>query len=172
MAVLLYTASGLQYPSPTKYEVTVGANLVDEVYHGDLVQYDATDATRIETARATNQGALILGAVAGLFDDTGVPVLFVPTTATTNYIALVWDDPNQLYVTDSHANFDPAADIGATAGYVLGTDSQVTGLSGMELDDKTNAEFRIQDYVRRAGVAATGVAARKVIVKFNEHLFL
>lgn len=165
----LHTTGGHNYPSPGRYDVAGTTNINLGLFHGDLVRYDGTDTDKISDLVAADGNACI-GAVASLMDSNDFPVLYIPAASALGYQALVWDDPTLLFTCLSDVLFDPEADLGATADHIAGSGgSSTTGMSSHELADKGQAQCLIVDWLRRPGVAATGAAARIVIVRLNEH---
>lgn len=167
----LYTTGGVNYPSPTMYPVAGTTNINLGLFHGDAVRYDGTDTDKISDLVAADDTAAI-GVVASLFDSNLFPVLYVAAASALGYQALVWDNPQARFTCLSDVLFDPAADVLSTADHIAGSGgSTTTGMSSHELADVAQAQFRILDWLRKPGVAATGTAARIVIVQFNEHAY-
>lgn len=134
---------------PNKYVITAGT---DEIYIGSPVKLVAAGTVSI----GATTGA-ILGSVASILDDEGVPANYYPGDSTAGYTCMVHDSPEQLFImSEDGAGTDIAlADRGNTVNMVNPTaGSATTGLSTAQLDSSGAAsaasatdQFRILDKI-------------------------
>jgi predicted alpha-1,6-mannanase (GH76 family) len=170
------TVSGSPYSGAARVYSVAAANAT-AIYVGDLV----TAATTSQTVNGTIMQDVVQGATGDVFQ--GVVVGVLPDVATsTPYRAastlrrlLVCDDPNVLFEAEDVATGTPlaAADVGLNCNVVVGTGSTVTGYSGMELDNTTEAttntlDLKIIAVPNRADNDLASASA-KFLVRINRH---
>lgn len=149
------------------------------LFIGDPVKLAGTSSTingvtMPDVVRAAT-GDVILGAVTGI----------VPTSrdtlgygaASTAYTLFVDDDPNSLFeIQDvSGGTALTTADIGLNANFVVAAGSTYTNMSGVTLDNTTEAttntlDLKLVDIVNRADVDNTSSPLR-FLVRINRHQF-
>tara|TARA_R110002153_G_scaffold28115_3_gene87034 strand:- start:275 stop:787 length:513 start_codon:yes stop_codon:yes gene_type:complete len=151
--------------SPYTIATTYGTN----IFKGDVVKLVAGGG--IELAAAGNR---FLGIFDGVqytaSDGTVVYKKYWPaSTAGTNIIAYVYDDPQMLFGVQS-AGSTVAADVGNLGDHVAGTGSTTTGISAHELNGSTGtgvAGFRVLGLIEQPDNAyGTNV---NLIVQAAEH---
>lgn len=126
-------------------------------------------------------GDVMVGVVVGSLAETRDSLIY--RAASTQRVLLVCDDPNAMFEiqqTNSGTALT-ANDVGLNANFVVAAGSTVTGLSGVTLDNTTEAttntlDLKIVGMVNRAdndvGTAAgTGAAASRFYVRINRHQF-
>lgn len=126
-------------------------------------------------------GGIIDGVVVGVLQDTRDSTIY--RAASTQRILLVNTDPNAEFEVQQVSTGTPltANDIGLNVDFVVGTGSTVTGMSGVTLNNTTEAstntlDLKITGMVNRAdndpGTAVgTGEASSKFLVRINRHRF-
>ena len=126
-------------------------------------------------------GDVICGVVVGVVADTRDSLIY--RAASTQRLVLVNTDPNTLYEVQqvSTGTALTANDVGLNVNFVVAAGSTVTGLSGVTLDNTTEAttntlDLKIVGMPLRAdndfGTAVgTGAASSKFLVRINRHLF-
>jgi hypothetical protein len=127
-------------------------------------------------------GNVIVGVVVGVLPDLSTSLSYV--AASTTRILLVDDDPNTLYEIQQVSGGTPltANDVGLNVNFVVAAGSTYTGLSGVTLDNTTEAttntlDLKIVDIVNRAdndvGTAmGTGADASRFLVRINRHQYV
>jgi len=141
------------------------------IYIGDPVDRDAAGTVDLATAGA---GSPVLGPVIAAFDETGLPVNYVPVTCDAAYTVTVADDPNQEFVMQEDGDTSDLAltDEGINVDLIDGTGSPTTGLSGWQIDsDSTSTSASVQlRLIRQVQDASNAVGDYcKWIVKINYH---
>lgn len=151
------------------------------IFVGDLVTAAGTSTTV-----ASMGGAILPNVVQSATGDIfqGVVVAIQPVTrdslpygpASTGFVLLVDDDPNSMFEIQEVNSGTPltANDVGFNANIVVGSGNTTTGLSGMALDNTTEAvgatlDLKIVDFVNRADNEVG--AAAKFYVRINRHRF-
>lgn len=158
------------------YSVAAGNGTA--IYVGDLVTLAGTS----QTIDGVVYSDVVQSATGDVFQ--GVVIGVLPTTqdslkyraASTQRLLLVADDPDLLFEIQEVSGGTPLAanDIGLNANVVVGTGSTVTGLSGMELNNATEAttntlDVKIVGFVNRADNEIGEHA--KWLVALNRHRF-
>lgn len=127
-------------------------------------------------------GNVIVGVVVGVCADTRDSLIY--RAASTTRRVLVADDPNLLFEAQQVTGGTPitANDIGFNINFVVGTGSTVTGLSGVTLDNTTEAttntlDLKIIGAVNRAdndpgSAVGTGSDASRFLVRINRHQYV
>lgn len=170
------TVSGAPYSGAARVYSVAAANAT-AIYVGDLV----TAATTSQTVNGTIMQDVVQGATGDVFQ--GVVVGVLPDTSTSlPYRAastlrriLVADDPNLLFEMQDVATGTPlaAADVGLNANVVVGAGSTVTGYSGMEIDNTTEATTNTLDLklvaVPNRADNDLASASAKFLVRINRH---
>ena len=124
---------------------TIATGYATNIFKGDVVKLVA--AGGIELAAAGNRFLGIFDGVQYTASDGSVVYkkYWPASTAATNIIAYVYDDPQMLFGVQS-AGSTVAADVGNLGDHVAGTDSTTTGISAHELNGSTGtgvAGFRV-----------------------------
>ncbi len=126
-------------------------------------------------------GDVIVGVVVGFLADTRDSLIY--RAASTQRIALVCIDPNAMFEIQQVTGGTPltANDVGLNANFVVAAGSTVTGLSGVTLDNTTEAttntlDLKIVAMVNRVdndpgSAVGTGADASRFLVRINRHLF-
>ncbi len=126
-------------------------------------------------------GDVIVGVVVGVLADTRDSLIY--RAASTQRILLVADDPNAMFEIQqvSTGTALTANDIGLNANFVVAAGSTVTGLSGVTLDNTTEAttntlDLKIVGMPNRAdndvgSAVGTGEASSKFYVRINRHQY-
>jgi hypothetical protein len=155
---------------------TVAAGDTTALYVGDFVKLSGTASAGpdgqvrsvVTQAAATNT---LVGFVIGFAPDRDY-YNQIYRTASTLRTAYVCDDPYALFEIQANGTV-AAANIGLNADIVVGTASNVTGLSGMELDisapGTATAQLRIIDVVPRIDNEVGDYT--KLICMINEHQY-
>jgi hypothetical protein len=119
-------------------------------------------------------GDVIVGVVVAVLPDTRDSVIY--RAASTLRLVLVCDDPNALFEIQEVSGGTPlaAADIGLNANFVVGTGSTTTGLSGVELNNATEAvtntlDLKIVGFSNKLGNEIGEHA--KWLVRINRHQY-
>lgn len=124
-------------------------------------------------------GDVIDGVIVAVCADTRDSLLY--RAASTTRRVLVVDDPNILFEIQQVTGGTPmtANDIGFNVNFVVGSGSTVTGLSGVTLDNTTEAttntlDLKIVGMVNRAdndpgSAVGTGADASRFLVRINRH---
>lgn len=120
-------------------------------------------------------GDIVIGVVVGVKPVTHESTIY--REASTARILYVADDPNLLFEIQevSGGTALTAADIGLNADFVVGSGSTSTGLSGVELDNSTEAntatlDCKIVGFVNREGNEIGEHA--KWLVRLNKHQYV
>jgi hypothetical protein len=170
------TVSGAPYSGAARVYSVAAANAT-AIFVGDLV----TAATTSQTVNGVIMQDVVQGATGDVFQ--GVVVGVLPDTSTSlPYRAastlrrlLVCDDPNVLFEAEDVATGTPlaAADVGLNVNVTVGTGSTVTGYSGMELDNSTEATTNTLDLklvaVPNRADNDLASASAKFLVRINRH---
>ena len=181
----------VKYASGAPYNGAVNMYLLDSgdntaTFIGDLVKLAGSsgaagdvvagiDLEGIPTIQQSAAGDKSIGVVVGFLpDSTNLTLKY--RTASTDRIALVADDPDLLFeiqeVTGGTALTKDA--VGLNANVVVGSGNTATGLSGMELDNGTEASdaalnLTIVGLAKRPDNAIGEHA--KWLVKINDHQY-
>ena len=127
-------------------------------------------------------GDVPVGVVVGFLADTRDSLIY--RAASTQRIALVCDDPNAIFEIQqvSGGTALTANDVGLNINFVVAAGSTVTGLSGVTLDNTTEAttntlDLKIIGMVNRAdndpgSAVTTGADASRFLVRLNRHRFV
>lgn len=154
------------------HEYSIATGYASNIFQGDPVEMTGT-GKNIQLAAAGN--ADNLGVFWGCrYVDSGGNQQFSrywpASTAATDIVALVYDDPNIIY--ECQIDTIAAADIGNLVDWAAGTGSTSTGVSGAYADESTkatiNAALRVLEIVSRPGNAYGAYA--KIHVAFAEHV--
>ena len=188
----LNTPSGLR-PVSTLGAVNSGAIRVFSVPSGDGTAIYIGDPVKIAgTSQFINGGVysdvaqaatgdVICGVVVGVVADTRDSLIY--RAASTQRLLLVNVDPNTIYEVQqvSTGTALTANDVGLNVNFVVAAGSTVTGLSGVTLDNTTEAttntlDLKIVGMPLRAdndfgSAVGTGAASSKFLVRINRHLF-
>jgi len=159
------------------------------IFVGDLVT--ATGATELVNIGGTVQSFPVVAqsVSGGIFQGVCVGVAIVTrdspiyAAASTQTIISVCDDPNALFLVQDISTGTPLTpnDIGLNVNVSVGAGSTVTGMSGMVLDNTTEAGTNTLD-LKIVGqyqapdndlgtAAATGAASGRWLVRINRHRF-
>lgn len=148
------------------------------IYVGDPVKLSGTSSTingvvYTDVDQAAT-GDVIVGVVVGVLPDTADSLIY--RAASTTRRVLVATDPMLEYELQEVSGGTPltAAAIGLNANFVVGSGSTTTGLSGVELDNSTEAttntlDLQIVGLVARADNEVGEHA--KWLVRINRHQF-
>jgi len=127
-------------------------------------------------------GDVIVGAVVAVLPVTHESAIY--RVASTQRIVLVADDPNALFEVQQVAGGTPltANDVGLNANFVVAAGSAFTGLSGVTLNNTTEAttgtlDLKIVGMVNRAdndpgSAVGTGADASRFLVRINRHQYV
>lgn len=160
----------------TRYAVPSGDGTA--IYIGDPVKLAGTSQTingRIykDVAQAAT-GDKIVGVVVGVVPDTSESLRY--RAASTQRVLLVADDPDLIFEIQEVSGGTPltANDIGLNADFVVAAGSTTTGMSGVELNNATEAttntlDLQIVDFVNREGNEIGEHA--KFLVRINRHQY-
>lgn len=165
------------------FSVPAGDNAA--IFIGDPVKIAGTSqfiggAVYSDIAQAAT-GDVICGVVVGVVADTRDSTIY--RAASTQRLVMVNIDPNTLYEAQqvSTGTALTANDIGLNINFVVAAGSTVTGLSGVTLDNATEAgtntlDLKIVGMPLRAdndfgSAVGTGAASSKFYVRINRHLF-
>lgn len=156
------------------------------VYIGDPVKLVGTSqivngAVYSDIAQAAT-GDTIVGVVVGVVADTRDSLIY--RAASSQRLLLVDTDPNTIFEVQqvSTGTALTANDVGLNVNFVVAAGSTVTGLSGVTLDNTTEAttntlDLKIVGMPNRAdndiGTAVgTGAASSKFYVRINRHAYV
>jgi len=126
-------------------------------------------------------GDVIVGVVVGVIPVTQASTIY--REASTARVLLVCDDPNALFEIQQVSTGTPltANDIGLNANFVVASGSTVTGLSGVTLDNTTEATTNTLDLkiVALPNVenndygtsVSSGMASSRFYVRINRHQY-
>jgi len=154
----------------------IDSNTGTNLFSGDVVKAEA--GGNID-ASAADDGAIVNGVFAGAryLDGNGKWtwsnfILAANIASYTNVIGHVYTDPGIIYEVQVDGSM-AITDINAAANHVVGTGSQITGMSGHQLNATVvtggSAQFLIMDIVKKPDNAfGANVNMR---VKFNEHFY-
>ena len=150
----------------------------DAIFIGDPVVLSGTSQTiNGEVYADVDQaatGGVIVGVVVGVLPVTADSTIY--RAASTQRLLLVCDNPNALFEIQevSGGTALTANDIGLNANFVVGSGSTVTGLSGVELNNGTEATTNTLDLkivgLSRRPDNAIGEHA-KWLVRINRHQY-
>lgn len=127
-------------------------------------------------------GDVMVGAVIGVLNITQDSTIY--RAASTQRILFVADDPNALFEIQQVSTGTPLAanDIGLNANFVVAAGSTITGLSGVTLDNTTEAttntlDLKIVGMPNRANndvgtSVSAGAASSKFYVRINRHVYV
>ncbi len=153
---------------------------------GDSVAIFVGDPVKITGASQTINGSVFMDVAQAATGDVivGVVIGVVPITAdsgrhrlaSTQRLLYVVDDPNVEFEIQEVSGGTPltANDAGLNANFVVGTGNASTGMSGVELNNATEAgtntlDLKIRGFVNRADNEIGEHA--KWYVRINRHLF-
>ena len=148
------------------------------LYLGDPVKLAGTgeivnDSTYADVIRAAT-GDVILGTVVAVLPDTRDSLIY--RAASTLRLLVIADDPNLLFEIQESAGGTAltANDLGLNADFVVGSGSNDTGRSGVELNNATEAttntlDLKIVGLVNRPDNAIGENA--KWLVRINRHQY-
>lgn len=158
---------------------TVPASDSTAVFIGDLVTGKTTSTTTngivYQDVGQSATGDVIQGIVVGVLADTATSLPY--RAASTLRRVLVNDDPNVLLEAADVSTGTPlaAADVGLNVNFVVATGSTVTGYSGMNLDNTTEATTNTLDLkiiaVPNRADNDLSIAQGKFLVRINRHRF-
>jgi hypothetical protein len=157
---------------------SVAAGNATAIYVGDLVTAAGTaqtiNGTVYQDVVQSATGDVFQGVVVGVLPDTQDSLKY--RAASTQRLLLVADDPDLTFEIQEVSGGTPLAanDIGLNANIVVGTGSTVTGLSGIELNNATEAttntlDVKIQGFVNRVDNEIGEHA--KWLVALNRHRY-
>lgn len=181
----------VKYLSGAPYNGAVNMYLLDNgdgtaTFIGDLVKLAGSSGAAAEVVQGIDvEGIPTIAQAAAGDKAVGVVVGFLPLstalttrhrTASTDRIALVADDPNLLFEIQEVSGgtaLDKDA-VGLNANVVVGSGDTTTGMSGMELDNSTEASdaalnLTIVGLAKRPDNAIGEHA--KWLVKINDHQY-
>jgi hypothetical protein len=149
------------------------------IFIGDLVTIAGTsqtiDGVVYPDVVQSATGDVFQGVVVGVIPITQSSAIYCE--ASTQRILLVADDPNLVFEAQDASGGTPltANDIGLNINVVVGSGSTVTGQSGMELNNGTEAtdlalDLKITGFVNAPDNTA-GIANAKYFVRINRHRF-
>ena len=160
----------------TKYKISSGASAI---FTGDPVKLKADGSIEVK-----GTAGVITGAISGVFmgcfytdPTTKNPTFrdhFPASLSPGDGIAIVADDPDQLYIAQQDANDITAVDLGNNAEMIMAAGSTTTGMSKAEIDSRTaatgNATYMLKildfyDVPSNDASAANSV----LVVKINNH---
>lgn len=148
------------------------------IFLGDLVTLSGTSQTINGQVYAdvdqAATGDIFVGVVVGVLQVTADSTIY--RAASTQRILLVCDDPNAQFTIQEVSGGTPltANDIGLNANVIVGAGSTFTGMSGMELNNATEAntntlDLKIVGFVNSADNAIGANA--KWVVRINRHQY-
>ena len=157
---------------------SVAAGNATAIFVGDLVTIAGTsqviDGVTYSDVVQSATGDVFQGVVVGVLPVTSSSLNY--RAASTQRLLLVADDPSLLFEVQEVSGGTPltANDIGLNADIVVGSGSTATGLSGMELNNATEAttntlDVKIVGLVNRADNEVGANA--KWLVRLNRHRF-
>lgn len=167
-------------------EYSVPAGDGTAIYIGDPVKLAGTaqfinGQTFTDVAQAAT-GDVMVGVVIGVCADTRDSLIY--RAASTARRVLVADDPNLLFEIQQVSGGTPltANDIGFNANFVVAAGSTVTGLSGVTINNTTEAgtntlDLKIVGMPNRANndpgsAVGTGADASNFYVRINRHQYV
>lgn len=170
--------SGAPYNGAINY-YSVAAGYATAIYIGDPVVIAGTAQTvngvvypDVQKAATTD---VITGVVVGVVADNRDSLIY--RAASTLRILMVADDPNLLFEVQEGTGGTPltANDIGLNVSFAAGTPSTVTGRSGLNIDNATEATtntlaLKLFGLVNRADNAVGDSA--KWLVRINRHRYV
>lgn len=178
------TISGNAYAGSVK-QFSVAAGDGTAIFIGDPVKLAGTsqfiNGQVFSDVVQAATGDVIDGVVVGVLPDTRDSLIY--RAASTQRILLVNVDPNALFEIQqvSTGTALTANDVGLNANFVVGSGSTVTGLSGVTIDNTTEAntntlDLKIVGMVNRAdndpgSAVGTGAASSKFLVRINRHRY-
>lgn len=160
-------------------QYSVPAGDATAIYIGDPVKLVGTSQTIngqvfADIAQAAT-GDVMVGVVVGFLAVTQASTIY--RAASTQRIAIVADDPNQLFTAQEVNSGTPltANDIGLNINFVVAAGSTVTGLSGTTLNNTTEAttntlDLKIIGFLNQADNEIG--AAAKYTVRINRHQYV
>lgn len=148
------------------------------IYIGDPVTLSGTSQTINGIVYAdvdqAATGDIIVGVVVGFLAVTADSLIY--RAASTQRIALVCDNPDALFEIQEVNSGTPltANDIGLNANFVVAAGSAITGLSGVTLNNATEAttntlDLKIVGFLNQADNEIG--AAAKFLVRINRHQY-
>lgn len=157
---------------------SVAAGNATAIFVGDLVTAAGTaqtiDGVVYQDVVQSATGDVFQGVVVGVLPDTQDSLKY--RAASTRRLVLVADDPDLQFEIQEVSGGTPltANDIGLNANIVVGSGSTATGMSGMELNNGTEAvtntlDVKIMGFVNRVGNEIGEHA--KWLVALNRHRF-
>lgn len=160
-------------------EYSVAAGNATAIFIGDPVTLAGTSQTingvTLSDVVQSATGDVFTGVVVGVLPDVATSLPY--RAASTLRRVLVCDDPNVVFEIQEVSGGTPltANDVGLNANIVVGSGSTVTGYSGVELDNSTEATTNTLD-VKIVGLSnradnAVGEHA-KWLVRLNRHRFV
>lgn len=170
--------SGAPYNGAVNYYATATGDGT-AIFLGDPVKLSGTSQTingqvypDVDQAAT---GDVIVGVVVGVVPVTADSLIY--RAASTQRILMVADDPNLVFEIQevSGGTALTANDIGLNADFVVGSGSTTTGMSGVELDNTTEAttntlDLKITGFVNRADNVIGENA--KWLVRINRHQYV
>ena len=164
---------------------SVAASDGTAIYIGDPVKGTGTSQfingqTYSDVVQAAT-GDVITGVVVGVEPVTSTSLIY--RAASTQRIVYVNVEPNALFEIQQVTGGTPltANDIGLNANFVVAAGSTATGMSGVTLDNTTEAttntlDLKIVGIVNRAdndpgSAVTTGADASRFLVRINRHLY-
>jgi len=153
----------------------------NSMFVGDIVKFDGTTGTGTEAGyrgvtKITATTDVPCGVVVGfapLPSNLNLPSSYKEAT-TTDRIVYVSDDPDQVY--EAHAGSGiAAADVGLNVSVDVTAGSTTTGVSGMFVDDSTEATtntliMRIVGF-KDSPDNELAAAGQRILVRFNRHAY-
>ena len=172
-------AVGVGGAAPIQYRFPVDSASATNMFVGDIVKAVAAGAVN---PSAANDGEIVAGVVAALYDSNGVPIGSPGASVSTRYLpsstagyADVWLAlPGVVFIGQAQTGQTPAATgIFASTNHVAGTGNTTTGRSKHELsmsDLNSGAQFLILGRV----ADPTNAYGEHVLlyVVFNESIFM
>ncbi len=154
-------------------EYTILTGYATNIFHGDVVEMTGT-GKNISKAAATNVDNLGVFAGVRYVDSSGNQKFskhWLASTAATNIVAFVYDDPNIVY--ECQCDTLAEADIGTLVDINVGSGSTITGVSGAYADigagtATTDKSLRLIELVAKPNNAYGAYA--KALVVFAEHV--
>lgn len=169
--------SGAPYNAAVNFYSTAAGDGT-AIFLGDPVKLSGTSQTisgRIyKDVDQAATGDVVVGVCVGVLPVTADSLIY--RAASTQRILMVADDPNLLFEIQevSGGTALTANDIGLNADFVVGSGSTTSGMSGVELNNATEAttntlDLQIVDFVNREDNAIGEHA--KFLVRINRHQF-
>lgn len=158
---------------------SVAAGDATAIFIGDLVTLAGTSQTINGVVYSdvvqSATGDVFTGVVVGVLPDVATSTTY--RVASTQRLLLVNDDPNAVFEIQEVSGGTPLAanDVGLNANIVVAAGSTVTGYSGIELNNATEAttntlDVKIVGFVNRPDNAVGEHA--KWLVRLNRHRFV